>query len=152
MPPAGLGRSTARLAPLRLHYLLSISSEFADVENSDLERPRYEFEEQPPSSGRTGKEGLRCGHIQFPRSPMSQPSACGPLQLGRASLHRSDIVGTTRAMHQTHPRQNPNSRNHRERCDYNRGARTGGTIPFLPMRIPRASHVALGNGGGRTKD
>lgn len=105
-----------------------ISSNLAAVKDIDMERARYELEGQLPSIVRTGKERLRCGRIRSLRNPMSQPSACGPLQQGRVSLHRSDIVGKTRAMHQTRPRRNPNSRIHRERCDYNRGARTGGMI------------------------
>ena len=72
------------------------------------------------------------------RSPMSQPSACGPLQQGRVSLHKRDTLEKTSATHQTGRLHNPNSRNHRGRRDYNRAAHTGGTIDFDRMPIPPA--------------
>ena len=90
------------------------------------------------ASAMMGREGLRCGCTSSLRIPMSQPSACGSLQPDRVSRHKWNTLETTSAMHQPGRRQNPNSRDHRRRCDRNRAVRTGGTTEFLPMPIPQA--------------
>ena len=84
------------------------------------------------------RECFRSGRTPSLRIPMSQPSIPGPLQPGRVSLHKWDIVGKTSAMHQTGRQRNPNSRNHRERRDYSHAVRTRETTVFLLMAVPQA--------------
>ena len=81
---------------------------------------------------------LRYRRTRSLRNPMSRPSMYGPLQRGRASLHKWDTSGKTSATHQTGRLQNPNSRNHRGRCDDNRAVHTGETIEFDRLLIPPA--------------
>ena len=99
-----------------------------------------------------GTQRLRYRRIAPLRIPMTQPSARGQLRQGRVFPHKWDTHGRTRASHQTGRRQNPNSRDHRGRCDGNRAVRTGGRIEFLRMPIPQASLSASDHGGDHTKE
>lgn len=89
-------------------------------------------------SATMGRKPLQRSHTPPLRIPMSQPSARGPLQRGRVSLCKWDTLDKMSATGQTDRQQNPNSRGHRGRCDYNRAVRTGGRTEFLRMPIPPA--------------
>lgn len=85
-----------------------------------------------------GRKRLQYSRTLSLHNPTSQLSARGPLQQDKLSLHKQDTCEKTRERHQIGPWQNPNSRDRRERRDYNRAVRIGEMMTFLAIGTAQA--------------